>query len=514
MLREMIIDYLSFIIYNEKYLGGVILENSELMINNNIIEFFKICLISIFTFYANFRILNIKTVSKRKIVEACAFILFVDIFCLFIKNRTSSISSIICMDVLIAAIFSNIEKNTLGNSILISTLSISFNYICYSVSIIICFIISKFLYIENDYIIMIIIAIIYGILIKLLFSIKKFKKGISFLKRNKSDEYFDILILNISATLFISFIILINFDLEMKRTLFVYIIIFSIIMFITIQKSLQLYYKQKLLIQDLNETKEELQKKNKEIEQLEKENLNFSKTSHSIAHKQKSLEYKLNQLMLKNETASEINIKERIDSISKQIYNETTEIGLVKTNIIEIDDMLKYMQSECIKHKIDFQVQLSGNIYQMINNHISKEKLEILIADHIKNAIIAINYSENTNKSILVRLGMINGFYSLYVYDSGIEFEIDTLLNLGKRPSTTHADNGGTGMGFMNTFDTLRKYKASMIIAEYNKPCKDNYTKVIKIKFDKKNEFKVCSYRSEEIKNKDIENNLIVEKLS
>ena len=47
----------------------------------------------------------------------------------------------------------------------------------------------------------------------------------------------------------------------------------------------------------------------------------------------------------------------------------------------------------------------------------------------------------------------------------------------------------------MNTFETLAKHKASLEIKEYNKPSKDNYTKVINIKFDKKNEFKIESYR-------------------
>ena len=168
---------------------------------------------------------------------------------------------------------------------------------------------------------------------------------------------------------------------------------------------------------------------------------------------------------------------------------------LSKTGILEIDDMLKYMQSECIKNNIEFRLQIKGNIYEMINNYISKEDLSILIADHVKNAIIAINYSENINKSILVRLGKINKIYSLYIYDSGIEFEKETLSNLGKIPSTTHADNGGTGMGFMNTFDTLRKYNASLIINEYNKPSNDNYTKSIVIKLDRRNEFTINSYK-------------------
>ena len=134
------------------------------------------------------------------------------------------------------------------------------------------------------------------------------------------------------------------------------------------------------------------------------------------------------------------------------------------------------------------------------------------MADHIKNAIIAINHSKNINKSILVRMGIIDGKYGIYIYDSGIEFEIETLSKLGKVPSTTHADNGGTGMGFMNTFDTLKASKASMFIKEYGKPSKDDFTKVIIIKFDGKNEFRIFSYRAEEIKDINKENRIIIEK--
>ena len=170
--------------------------------------------------------------------------------------------------------------------------------------------------------------------------------------------------------------------------------------------------------------------------------------------------------------------------------------------------MLKYMQSECTKNKIDFDLKINGNIHHMTNKYVEKETLEILLADLVKNAIIAINYSKNINKSILVKLGIIDGIYSIYVYDSGIEFEINTLINLGKKPSTTHADSGGTGMGFMNTFDSLNKYNASIQINEIGKESKDNYTKYIAIKFDNKHELKINSYRKEEIEklnnNKDI----------
>ena len=117
------------------------------------------------------------------------------------------------------------------------------------------------------------------------------------------------LILNISVIIIFSFIVLTNYNESFTSALGFGFIIFSIMMFITIQKSLQLYYKQRLLVQDLEETKKELEDKKKEIKQLEQENLNFSKTSHSIAHKQKALEYKLNELALKNEIAEEIDVK-------------------------------------------------------------------------------------------------------------------------------------------------------------------------------------------------------------
>ncbi len=77
--------------------------------------------------------------------------------------------------------------------------------------------------------------------------------------------------------------------------------------------------------------------------------------------------------------------------------------------------------------------------------------------------------------------------------------EINTLVNLGKIPITTHSDSGSSGLGFMNTFDTLNKYDASISINEFNSPCEDNYTKSVVITFDKKNKFSIFSYRTDEI---------------
>lgn len=479
---------------------------------NIIIYIIKTYFISIFTYYIALKSINPKITYSFFIIPI--IMLIVSCMCGIIKYYFNFLYSIIFLGMILAIILSKSAKSDIVYSILIITFSLSINYIFLFIASTLTFVPNIIMKFKNNYINLIFIITFYSILIYLFSKIKRFKKGFSFLQKNLKNGYFDILILNISVIILFLIILLSNYNEIITNRILLGIIISSIMMFITIQKSLQLYYKQKLLVQELNETREELKNKKQEVKQLEKENLSFSKTSHSIAHRQRALEYKLNELIQKNEIAPEIDITDRIKKVSTEIRNKDVEIELSKTDIPEIDDMLKYMQSECIKNKIDFQLQINGNIHYMINNCVSKEKLEILLADHIKNAIIAINYSDNINKSILVRLGKIDGAYALYVYDSGIEFEVNTLLNLGKKPSTTHADNGGTGIGFMNTFDTLREYKASIIINEYNEPSKDNFTKVIIIKFDKNEETKICSYRYEAIKKERNDENITIEKIS
>lgn len=483
-----------------------------LQIEEFIIDIFRTYFISIYTYYMSLKLINYETKTKQK-----KSFIFISIFLIVLisqamKLKFGFVYSILLMSILLSFLFVKFTNNSYSYSTIVTVISLSINYVLFSASIFFSYILHIIINIQNNYINLIILLMIYTIIVNCFLKVKRLKNGLTFLQGRVKDEYFNWIIINISVIILFLIIVLSNYQIKITGKLGIGLIIFSSIMFITIQKSLQLYYKQKLLIQDLEETKKELEDKKLEIEKLEKENLNFSKVSHSIAHKQKSLEHKLNELMLKNETASEIDIRDRINAISKEMQPRQAK-ELSKTDIIEIDDMLKYMQAECINDKIEFELQISGNIYQMINNHIVKEDLEILLADHIKNAIIAINHSDNSNKSILVRLGIIDGCYSLYIYDSGIEFEIDTLEKLGKVPSTTHKESGGTGMGFMNTFDTLKKYNASMIINEYGKPSKDNYTKVLMIKFDKKNEFKIKSYRSEEIENKCNLEDINVEKL-
>ena len=458
--------------------------------------------------YSNIKILNLSQNKKTKVFILLDIIATIVYACLC-KILEMEINTTIFIEICVSIIYVILYKLKVLYSLLITIVSTAINQILFYIVAIILYFPIKLLNIEHEYQ-FIIVLLIQFILLILFWRIKRIHNGITFLKKWKDDEYINLMLLNISSGILFIAVIISNYQEGVTSKFGIMLIIFAIVMFITIWKSLQLYYRQQMLERTLKQTQEELNNKNKEIEKLEAEILEFNGISHSIDHKQKALMHKLEQLQMNNEVADEISLRKQIEDITKDLPDKKN-IKLTKTGIEEVDDMLDYMQSECTQNKIEFQLQVIDSIFYMINHYINKDDLKILLADHIKDAIIAINHSDNINKSVLVKIGKIAGIYGVYFYDSGIEFEIDTLVKLGNKPITTHKDEGGTGMGFVNTFKALSKSNASLEIEEIGKPTKDNYTKILKVEFDNKNEFRIKTYRKEEIKSKKIENKLIIQ---
>lgn len=500
------------------------MNNTGIIINIEDINFFisiiKLYFISIFTFYAYSKIIGYKRFYICKTLLFIFICLFISIFCTIINYLLNFTLSIITLFILLTFSFCLYSRKKIGFTMILTLISLSLNYLLHFISLILSFIITQ--HINYSYWIdLLLIMLFHFLLIYLLFKKRRFKNGFSFLQNIEKSECFDILILNVTVTILCSYILISTANIYFILSISVNIIIFAIIMFTTIQKTLTLYYKQKLMKQQIEETNKELENKDKIIEKLQAENINFSKISHSIAHRQKSLEYKLDKLISSKisdtNLSSTENLKSEINKISEDylssINNIKTIPDLQKTGIPKIDDMLSYMQSECFKNKINFILNIKGNIYYMTNHYISVDKLELLLADFIKNSIIAITCSKNINRTILLVLGYVNSSYELRISDTGIEFEIDTLRNLGCTATTTHKDTGGTGYGFMNTFDTLREFKASLVIEEIGLPNISNYTKSIKVIFDNKNEFIIRSYRYNEMKNLQFNSKAILEEL-
>ena len=323
---------------------------------NNIIYIIKIFFIIILTCHTNYKILNIQNVKFNKRIIYFILIFIISILCTKLRNIINFTASIIYMILFLSIIFSKLENIKLGQALIVNTISTGINYILFFLAIVISFLPNVLINIQNDYLSLLSIIIIYIILLYEIFKIKKFKYGLMFLKNNIKNDYYEILMFNISIIVLFSVLIVSSIEIENRRNIFIGLIALSIFMFITIQKSLQLYYKQELLRRNIEESKKEVENKNKElqekdkkIEKLEKENLELNKKIHSINYRQDSLTYKLNTLSQKSEIAEEIDIRDRINKISKIIEEEKIAIELTKTNIEIIDDMLRYMQSECIK---------------------------------------------------------------------------------------------------------------------------------------------------------------------
>lgn len=478
---------------------------------NTIIKIFSI---NIYILLIDFKIINIKINSKKIIKIIFTSIICTTIYVILQKYIDNMLIIIImCFFQSILLKYENSEYEVLAFTT--NLISNAIVYIIFIISILLELVIMIVLKIDNSLINVMLITIIEAIIIINIFKIRRFKDGFKFLQ-NRDNGYLDIIMINISTMGILAYYLFGNYYGNFTNQLLILFIIVGIVMLIMIQKTITLYYKQRLLDKTISDYKLEIEEKDEEIKKLSEEKFKISKLNHEFYNRQKALEMKVNNFInnANTEISSEISIIENIEKLSKEYSNGLENIkGLEKlptTEIEEIDDMFKYMQSECKKNNIDFKLQINGNINYLINKIIPQNKLVTLIGDHIRDAIIAINSSNNKFKSILVMLGIKDNFYELSIYDSGIEFEIETLGKLGIEPATTHKDTGGTGIGFMTTFETLKETKASLIINERHEMSAEDYTKSINIRFDDKNEYKICSYRAEKIKNKIKDSRIII----
>ena len=100
-----------------------------------------------------------------------------------------------------------------------------------------------------------------------------------------------------------------------------------------------------------------------------------------------------------------------------------------------------------------------------------------------------------------VRLLDIEDKPRLEVLDSGENFKPEVLKNLGRRRITTHANDGGSGIGLMNLFGIMKQTQASFTIEEY--PCygsRGKYTKALSVTFDGAGKYRIITDRAEELK--------------
>jgi len=484
--------------------------------------FLKIFFINIYLYFIYLKISNNKNNNTKKFLLIVFCSLLISTLYIILMKYTYSSLAMLIVYLLFGMIIKYILEQKFNYSAVVLIISFILTYTAYLISVLASGTILRIINQDISYknpISLIIIPIIMIVLYNFIVKIKRLKNGFYFLKNIDRIEQLGKFINITSIIVVIVFGLLQDSrNIIVNTLLFVITIILCISLTIWIKSQITKTYKSNMRDRTIEIQKTEIDEKDKIIEDLKSENLKLATTIHKYNHKFSSLESAMkNAIDIDNKTefANELSIilKETADTIenfSKEVCVNKNKLPL--TNIPGIDNMFKYMQEEAIKNNINFDLKINESINYLVENIIPKEKFEILIGDHLKDAIIAINASDNSYKSILVTLGLVENCYELNIYDTGIEFEIDTLLKLGKEQVTTHKDTGGSGIGFMTTFETLKNCKASLIIEEY-KPETTNYTKAVIIRFDNKNEYKIISYRANEIRKFKKGYNMVIQNL-
>ena len=487
------------------------------MIKEIILMCLKYLIINIMIYVVDFKIINEDLKNKKTIVKIVISSVLTSIIYVIVKKLTNNnvfpiISSYIFQILLMRLYIYEICENI----ITINLLSNAIVYFLFGCGVIVDFIPHTILKINSNFINLAFILMMESILIYLVFKPKRLKKGIYSINKKTKDFYVDIIIINISALVILIYLLFGNFYGNITIYIWCSLILISIIMIIMIYKTIALAYKQKQLEKNLAEDDEIIKQKDAKIESLSKEKFEISKVSHEFEKRIKALEFKATSNM-NMEVSEENDLMKQINNLSKEYSTKLKQIKgsdkLKKTEVAEIDNMFEYLQNECEKSNIEFYLNINCDVNNMINKVIAKNKLETLIGDLGTDAIHAVNMSKNNYKSIVTIIDKQENIYLISMSDTGVEFKVDTLLKLGLEPATTHKEDGGSGIGYITTFETLNETKASLIIEEKNNESENEYTKTITVKFDGRNEYKIISYRADEIRKKQKDSRIKVENI-
>lgn len=448
----------------------------------------------------------------------------------FIELKMQSIPTllrIIGMYFIYGIIIAKITKKPIYYTITIFFTSLTITYIMYIISIIFAGIIVKVLNLSlniNNTLIFILTILIEIIIMILIFKIKRFKNGISFLQNEQKVGNIGVI-----GIVFIGIALIVySFIQDTVHTKYIFfgMIIELVCLFIWLKRKITVYYRQRLKERTVEELESESRARDERICEVVDENSRLAEVNHKFSSRIRALEDFSCKMIERPEIAELMrcefgnefaDFEEAVKNVSEEFSSEMKHTVIIrknlpKTGVFGVDNLLEYMCKESAKNGIDFDVKINGNILFMVQKIIDSKMLETLLGDHIKDAIIAINSSQNTYKNILVTIGIVKECYEISIYDTGIEFEIDTLLKLGLERITTHKSTGGSGIGFMTTFETLAKTKASLIIEEKHPITNNDYTKIVRIRFDGKKEYRIKSYRQNEIEGRKVDKRIKFEK--
>lgn len=424
---------------------------------NNILQ---VAFLSSITYLVLVKITNYKENNLGKTITVVICSIFGAILGVELTKTIQTLLAMMLVYLINGVIVTVVTKFKIKYSVVVTFIALMISYLAYIVSVIItAIIINAFkINIATDEVkSLFLIVFIQCLILYIFFKQKRLKNGIQFLQDDKMINSIGIIGFGFIG---ITIIIYSLFDNSKGQEFIIKLtsglLIEAICLFIWIKKKITKYYKQKLKEQTVEDLQNEIKEKDNKINENLEENKAIATINHKYSSRIKALEEFSSKIVSKPELVEKMKTEfgedytafaAQIKRISQEYSNEmktkvTKENAIPKTGIFGIDTLLEHMSTEATKSNISLDVKINASINYMVEDIISESALETLLGDHIKDAIIAINCSNNTNRRILVVISIVDKCYEINFYDTGIEFEIDTLIKLGKEQITTHKETG------------------------------------------------------------------------
>lgn len=403
-------------------------------------------------------------------------------------------------------IISSIHTQRPQLSFIITMISYAISYAINIVSVFISTIFLSIIYYKNDSLSYSLIAItsgiIQGILIKLLFSFKRLRKGMPFLFSTSFINVATLLCLLLIG--FLSSATSEDASFETKCLIFLIFLITLAFLIYWWQAQITKAYRRRLELRELESLRTEVTELNLAVARITEENEKLAR----ITHRDNTLITTLKNSTIKYLSTDFKNPAEAFATRDKLISNInalSTERMTLSTNSCEmqarcfdtglplLDELLGHMDEKATQSNISFSVHFATVLTDFVPKDISENDLVHTIDDLLKNAFKATTTCEK--RSVQLQFYKLSKHFVVEVADNGIPFEIKSLVNMGLEKITTYAD--GSGIGLVDIWTTKEKYGATYHLDEYTSH--PSFTKKISLTFDKKNLYSIRTWRKDEI---------------
>jgi len=470
-----------------------------------IIKFFGLTLNCV---YIYIKIMNIRGVSKPKAASAAVFSALAAVIACFFTLPAMDIRPVIILALVIVyfCMAFRVKTNILVTA---AVISVGISYGLFGIALApSAFVFGVLLGMPDNPLISVFILIISLALTNLIFRVNRLKKGFVFLQDTEAG--------GIGIALSGMVIIAVNLigimnprDAATVVLLLAGIAVCMVGMLFWWRHNLTELYRKRQNEKTIAEQEAALAEKDRQIQEINECSDYLSKLIHRDNKLIPAMYYDVRSFL----DSSAKNAGEPIQSEGRRILGELDDImrertkmilsnqrehkRLQSTNVELIDSILRFMLLRATESEIEFDFVMTESVERMTETVIPKDKLETLLADLIENAIIAA--SRTAYRRILLTIGAADGCHEINVQDSGIPFEPQTLFDLGIKKATTHAGEGGSGVGYMAIFEILREAGASLVITEYA-PKDYAFSKSVKIRFDGKFKYLIYSFRAAELR--------------